>query len=87
MNFNVCLANNTRDSKTLKRIETAQKTSVLLGYFFSKGFKTFESLLAIVHNYYPEIPEKRLWNLWHFRQIDEIICENLEDVFEKLKNE
>ena len=78
---------NQRDFKTLKRIETAQKTSIVLAGFFDKGFKSFDALRAIVQNYHPEIEENRLWNFWHFRQIDEVMCENLEDVFEKLNKE
>jgi hypothetical protein len=76
-----------RDFKTLKRIETAQKSSKVLKDFFNKGFKSFDALRAIVLNYYPEIPEGRLWDFWHFRIVDEEITDSLMDVFEKLKAE
>jgi hypothetical protein len=87
MNFKQILHKSVRDNKTIKRIETAQKTSFILGCFFEKGFRNFESLYAIVYNFFPEIPKNRLWNVWHFRQIDELILEKLEVVFKKLKNE
>jgi hypothetical protein len=87
MNINTCITFNQRDFKTLKRIETAKKASEILRSFFDKGFKTFDALLSIVRNYYPEISEKRLWNLWHFRQIDEPMVDVLDVVFEKLKTE
>lgn len=76
-----------RDFKTLKRIEAAQKASQVLYDFFEKGFKSFDALKAIVLNYYPEIPENRLWDFWHFRIVDEDISDSLIDVFEKLKAE
>ncbi|MFH6966449.1 hypothetical protein [Flavobacterium sp. FlaQc-28] len=76
-----------RDIKTLKRIETAHKSAEVLKLFFNKGFKTFDALKSIVCHYYPEISEARLWNFWHFRQVDESIYNVLEDVFEKLKSE
>lgn len=76
-----------RDFKTLRRIETAQKSSKILKDFFDKGFKSFDALKAIVLNYYPELPEGRLWDFWHFRIVDEEITTALEDVFEKLKAE
>jgi hypothetical protein len=76
-----------RDFKTLRRIETAQKSSKILKDFFDKGFKSFDALKAIVLNYYPELPEGRLWDFWHFRIVDEEITASLEDVFEKLKAE
>jgi hypothetical protein len=25
--------------------------------------------------FYPEVDEKRLWNFWHFRQVDGNICD------------
>lgn len=76
-----------RDFKTLRRIETAQKSSNVLRGFFDKGFKSFDALKAIVLNYYPEISESRLWDFWHFRIVDEAISDSLIDVFEKLKAE
>ena len=76
-----------RDFKTLKRIESAKKASGLLFLFFEKGFKSFEALEAIVLNYYPEIPVSRLWDFWHFRNMDIDISNSLEDVLEKLKAE
>lgn len=76
-----------RDFKTLRRIETAQKSSNVLRGFFDKGFKSFDALKAIVLNYYPEISESRLWDFWHFRIVDESISDSLIDVFEKLKAE
>jgi len=76
-----------RDFKTLKRIETAQKSSKVLKDFFDKGFKSFDAIKSIVLNYYPEIPEGRLWDFWHFRIVDEEITVALTDVFEKLKAE
>lgn len=76
-----------RDFKTLRRIETAQKSSNVLRGFFDKGFKSFDALKAIVLNYYPEISETRLWDFWHFRIVDESISDSLIDVFEKLKSE
>ena len=76
-----------RDFKTLRRIETAQKSSTVLRGFFDKGFKSFDALKAIVLNYYPEISESRLWDFWHFRIVDESISDSLIDVFEKLKSE
>jgi hypothetical protein len=76
-----------RDFKTLRRIETAQKSSNVLRGFFDKGFKSFDALKAIVLNYYPEMSESRLWDFWHFRIVDESISDSLIDVFEKLKSE
>jgi len=76
-----------RDFKTLRRIETAQKSSNVLRGFFDKGFKSFDALKSIVLNYYPEISESRLWDFWHFRIVDEAISDSLIDVFEKLKAE
>lgn len=76
-----------RDFKTLKRIETVQRSAEVLHSFFDKGFKSFEALSSIVMNYYPEMSQNRLWNFWHFRQVDESIYNVLEDVFEKLKSE
>lgn len=76
-----------RDFKTLRRIETAQKSSNVLREFFDKGFKSFDALKAIVLNYYPDISETRLWDFWHFRIVDESISDSLIDVFEKLKSE
>lgn len=76
-----------REIKTLNRIEVAGKSSILLRNFFDKGFKSFEALQSIVVNYYPEISINRLWNFWHFRQVDQSIYDVLEDVFDKLKAE
>ena len=76
-----------RDLKTIKRIDTALKSSKVLKAFFEKGFKSFDALNAIVSNYHPDIPQGRLWDFWHFRIVDEDICEKLSDVFEKLKSE
>lgn len=76
-----------REFKTLTRIKTAQLTSSVLRDFFDKGFKSFEALRAIVMFYYPEMNERKLWDCWHFRRVDEAMCEALEDVFEKLKSE
>lgn len=76
-----------RDLKTLKRIESIQKASVVLRNFFDKGFKNFNALEAIVLNYYPELSSAKLWDFWHFRSFDTSISEILEDVFNKLKTE
>lgn len=76
-----------RDVKTLRRFEMARKQADILKQFFNSGFRKFEALSAITLNYYPEIPESRLSDFWHFRNIDEDICVKLEDVFEKLKQE
>lgn len=76
-----------RDVKTLSRIKTAQKSANVLKNFFDKGFKSFDAIKAIVLNFYPKLDEKKLWDFWHFRIIDEEIVEVLEDVFEKLKAE
>ena len=76
-----------RDRQTLNRIESAEKAASVLRIFFEKGFKNFDALKAIVMNYYPELSEKRLWDFWHFRIVDEDVCEILNDVFEKLKAE
>jgi hypothetical protein len=76
-----------RDIKTIKRIDTALKSSEVLKKFFDKGFKSFDALYAIVSNYYPELPEGRLWDFWHFRIVDEEICDKLSSVLEKLKSE
>jgi len=76
-----------RDFKTIKRIEAAQKSANILRLFFDKGFKSFDALKSITLNYYPELSEKRLWDFWHFRIVDEEIASTLEDVYEKLKSE
>lgn len=76
-----------RDFKTFKRIEAAQKSSKVLRDFFDKGFKSFDALKAIVIFYNPTMNEVRLYDFWHFRIIDEDVCEILENVFEKLKAE
>lgn len=76
-----------RDIKTIKRIDTALKSSQVLKNFFNKGFKSFDALYAIVSNYYPDMSEGRLWDFWHFRIVDQEICEKLTDVFDKLKSE
>ena len=76
-----------RDFKTLRRIEAAQKSSSVLRGFFDKGFKSFDALKAIVMIYNPEMNQVRLYDFWHFRIIDEDVCEILENVFEKLKAE
>ena len=76
-----------RDFKTLKRIEAAQKSSTVLKSFFDKGFKSFDALRAIVLCYNPEMNQLRLYDFWHFRIVDEDICDVLESVFEKLKVE
>lgn len=76
-----------REFKTLKRFDIALKSSKILRNFFEKGFKSYDALSAIVFNYYPDISENRLWDFWHFRKIDEDICEKLTDVFEKLNKE
>lgn len=76
-----------REFKTLKRFEIALKSSEILRSFFEKGFKSYDALSAIVLNYYPDISENRLWDFWHFRIIDEDICEKLTDVFDKLSKE
>ncbi|MNL53651.1 hypothetical protein D3C87_1769150 [compost metagenome] len=78
---------NVRDFKTLKRIETVQSSSNVLRNFFDKGFRTFDALKSIVLHYYPEMPELKLYDFWHFRRVDSEMCEALEDVFEKLKSE
>ncbi len=79
--------NKLREDKTLKRFETALKSSKILRSFFDKGFKSFDAFKAIMLNYYPEITEKKLWDFWHFRIIDEEVCDKIVDVFDKLKNE
>jgi hypothetical protein len=76
-----------RDIKTLRRIETVGNSSNVLMYFFQNGFRSFDALKAIVLHFYPEVDEKRLWNFWHFRQVDENVCDVLESVVEKLKAE
>lgn len=76
-----------REFKTLKRFDIALKSSKVLRNFFEKGFKSYDALSAIVFNYCPEISENRLRDFWHFRIIDEDICEKLIDVFDKLNNE
>jgi hypothetical protein len=76
-----------RDAKTLVRIKTAQKSANVLKLFFEKGFKSFDAIKAVVLNFYPDLNEKKLWDFWHFRIIDEEIVEVLEDVFDKLKAE
>jgi len=81
------IAFNTRDFKTLRRIQTVQSSSNVLRAFFDKGFKSFDALRAIVLCYYPDMSESKLWDFWHFRRVDEAMCEALEDVFEKLKAE
>lgn len=79
--------NKQREVKTLKRFETALKSSKILRSFFDKGFKSFDAFKAIMLNYHPEITEKKLWDFWHFRIIDEEVCDKIVDVFDKLKNE
>jgi len=76
-----------REFKTLKRFDVALKSSKVLKTFFDKGFKNYDAFSAIVLHYNPELSEKRLWDFWHFRVIDEDICEKLTAVFEKLNNE
>lgn len=76
-----------REFKTLKRFDIALKSSEILKTFFNKGFKSYDAFSAIVLHYYPDIPEKRLWDFWHFRVIDEDICKSLVVVFDKLNNE
>jgi hypothetical protein len=76
-----------RDLRTFKRIETVNNSSNVLMYFFKNGFRNFDALKAIVLHFYPEVDEKRLWNFWHFRQVDGNICDVLELVIEKLKAE
>jgi hypothetical protein len=76
-----------REVKTLKRIKSAQRSAVVLGNFFEKGFKNYPAFSAIVLNYHPEITDSRLWDFWHFRVVDEEICGKIEDVFEKLNHE
>lgn len=76
-----------RDLKTFTRIETVTRSSNVLMYFFENGFKTFDALKSIVLHFYPEVDEKRLWNFWHFRQVDGSICDVLNSVVEKLKAE
>lgn len=78
---------NLRASKTLKRIQTVQSSSNILREFFDKGFKTFDALKSIVCHYNPDMPEAKLYDFWHFRRVDESMCEVLEDVFKKLKSE
>lgn len=73
-----------RDLKTLVRFETANNTSSILIRFFNKGFKSYDSFRAIILNYHPEIQDKRLWDFWHFRIIDNDICSKVINVFDKL---
>lgn len=75
-----------RDLKTLVRFETAYNTSSILINFFNKGFKSYESFRAIILNYHPEIQDKRLWDFWHFRIIDNEICTKAQEVFNKLES-
>lgn len=76
-----------RDFKTLKRFEAAKVQATVLKSFFEKGFKSYDAFYAIVKNYYPEISDKRLWDFWHFRILDDEISSKLVIVFEKLKAE
>lgn len=76
-----------REFKTLIRIQTVQSSSRVLRGFFDKGFKSFEALKAIVLHYQPDMNVQNLWDFWHFRRVDEVMCDALEDVFEKLKSE
>jgi hypothetical protein len=73
-----------RDLKTLIRFQTANNSSNIMISFFNKGFRSYESFRAIILNYYPEIEDKRLWDFWHFRIIDNEICKKAIDVFNKL---
>ncbi|SHG28535.1 hypothetical protein [Flavobacterium johnsoniae] len=76
-----------RELKTLKRFDAAKTQSVLLRSFFEKGFKSYDAFYAIVKNYYPDLSDKRLWDFWHFRILDDEISNKLTIVFEKLKSE
>ena len=73
-----------RDLKTLIRFQTAYNSSNIMMEFFNKGFKSYDSFRAIILNYYPEIEDKRLWDFWHFRIIDNDICNKVIDVYNKL---
>ena len=75
------------DHVILERIENARRSAEVLSVFFEKGFTSFEALKAVVIFYYPKMSEKRLWDYWNFRIVDEVISDALEDVFEKLKTE
>jgi hypothetical protein len=76
-----------REFKTLKRFNIALKSCKVLRDFFDKGFRSYEALKTIVQIYHPETDFNRLYDFWHFRNIDDDIAMMLEDVFEKLKQE
>lgn len=75
------------DINTLERINVAGRISELLRKFFDKGFRGFDAFKSIVVNYYPDVDEKRLQDFWHFRNINSDLCNIVEDVLEKLKQE
>lgn len=76
-----------REFKTLKRFDVALKACNVLKDFFANGFRSYEALKTIVQIYHPKTDFNRLYDFWHFRNIDDDIAVMLEDVFEKLKNE
>lgn len=76
-----------REVKSLNRFKSVQRSVEILRSFFDKGFTSYEALKAIVKNYYPELDENKLYDLWHIRTFDEELVGVLENVFEKLKAE
>ncbi|MFK7050629.1 MULTISPECIES: hypothetical protein [Flavobacterium] len=76
-----------RELSTLKRIELIQRSSKLLIGFFNKGFRSFDAFKAVIQNYYPEIPESKVFDFWHFRNINKEICDKIEQVLELLVNQ
>lgn len=76
-----------REVKSLNRFKSVQRSIIILRNFFDKGFTSYEALKAIVKNYYPELDENKLYDLWHIRTFDEELVGVLENVFEKLKAE
>ncbi|OWP76070.1 hypothetical protein JJC03_13165 [Flavobacterium oreochromis] len=76
-----------RELSTLKRIELVQRSSSLLMCFFNKGFRSFDAFKAVIQNYYPEIPESKVFDFWHFRNVSEEVCDKIELVLELLINQ
>ncbi|MCH4830598.1 MULTISPECIES: hypothetical protein [Flavobacterium] len=76
-----------RELSTLKRIELIQRSSSLLMGFFHKGFRSFDAFKAVIQNYYPEIPESKVFDFWHFRNVNEEVCNKIELVLGVLVNQ
>lgn len=76
-----------REVKTRVRFTAAANQSKVLLGFFDKGFRNFESVRAIVLNFYPGVSEKKLWDFWHFRSFDQEVLKMLEDVFERISSD